>query len=103
MSVYSTLSEAAILRYASAETFRAGHVCYEHGAVIAPVLYGTTLLAEVTEDAAEPVLVCCSLQADGALAATCTCQYVWGGWCKHRVAACLVLLYRPEQVKERQA
>jgi hypothetical protein len=103
MSVHSMLSEAAILHYASAETFRAGRACYEYGAVVAPVLYGTTLLAEVTEDAAGPFLVCCRLQVDGALTAACTCQYAWGGWCKHRVAACLVLLYRPEQVKERQA
>lgn len=98
-----TISEAAILRYASAETFRAGRICYQQGAVIAPVLYGTTLLAEVVEDTAEPVFVCCTFQTDSSINATCTCQNQWGGWCKHRVAACLVLLHQPERVKERPA
>jgi uncharacterized Zn finger protein len=98
-----TLSEAAILRYASAETFRAGRTCSQQGAVIAPVLYGTTLLAEVTEDTASPVFVSCTFQADGSIEATCTCQNQWGGWCKHRVAVCLVLLNQPENVKERPA
>jgi uncharacterized Zn finger protein len=98
-----TISEAALLRYASAEIFRSGRTCYQQGAVIAPVLYGTTLLAEVAEDTAEPVFVCCTFRADGSIEATCTCQNQWGGWCKHRVAACLVLLYQPENVKERPA
>jgi uncharacterized Zn finger protein len=68
------------------------------------VRYGTTLLAEVAEESsAQSALVCCIFQADGALDATCTCQYAWKGWCKHRVAACLLLLHQPEQVEERRA
>ncbi|HLG60300.1 MAG TPA: hypothetical protein VKY19_00075 [Ktedonosporobacter sp.] len=98
-----TISEAAILRYASAETFRSGRTCYQQGAVIAPVLYGTTLLAEVREDTAGSVLVCCTFQADGSIDATCPCHNAWGGWCKHRVAACLVLLSHAKNVKERPA
>ncbi len=98
-----TITKAAILRYASAETFRHGQSCYQQGAVIAPALYGTRLLAEVKEEAPVPEFVCCTFQADGSIAATCTCQSVWGGWCKHMVASCLVLLYHPENVEERPA
>jgi uncharacterized Zn finger protein len=99
-----TLNEAAILRYASAETLRFGQTCYEKGAVGSAVRYGTTLLAEVSEEgSAQSVLVCCLFQADGTLDATCTCQYSWKGWCEHRVAACLLLLHQPEKVEERRA
>jgi uncharacterized Zn finger protein len=98
-----TINEAAILRYATAETFRSGYTCYQQGSVIAPVLYGTTLLTEVMEEIAGRVFVCCTFQADGSIDATCTSQPAWGGWCKHRVAACLVLFHHPENVKERPA
>ncbi len=98
-----TMSEAAILRYASAETWHAGRTCYQQGSVIASVLYGTTLLTEVREDSAWSVFVCCAFRADGSIDATCTCQNAWGGWCKHRVAACLELLHQPKNVKERPA
>src|SRR5258707_4092297 len=98
-----TITEAAILRYASAETFRHGRHCYQQGAVISPLLYGATLLSEVKEEAPGPDFVCCTFQADGSITATCTCRNAWGGWCKHMVAACLVLLYHPENVQERPA
>jgi uncharacterized Zn finger protein len=94
------LTEADLLRYASAETFRHGSVCYHQGAVLAPALYGTRLLAEVQTGAPLPAFVSCTFDANGSITATCTCQNVWGGWCKHMVAACLVLLHEPEAVEE---
>jgi uncharacterized Zn finger protein len=97
-----TITEATILHYASAETFQLGRKCYQQGAVIAPVLYGTKLLAEVKEASAS-AFVCCTFQADGAIAATCTCQNAWGGWCKHMVAACLALLHHPKNVEQHPA
>lgn len=97
------LTEASLLRYASAETFQHGYTCYQQNAVITPVLYGTQLLAEVKEGTSIPTWVCCLFQHDGSIIATCTCQNVWGGWCKHIVAACLVLLHQPENVKQRPA
>ena len=102
MSVPS-LTEATLLRYASAETFQHGRGCYQQGAVLAPVLYGTRLLAEVQTDGPVPAFVCCTFESDGSITATCTCQNVWGGWCKHTVAACLVLLYQPNTVTQRPA
>lgn len=99
-----TLNEATILRYASAEVLRFGRACYEQGVVSNAVCYGTILLAEVAEEgSAPPVLVCCLFQPDDEIAATCTCQYAWKGWCKHRVAACLLLMHRAEKVEERRA
>jgi len=99
-----TLSEAAILRYASAEILRFGRTCYEQGAVSTAVRYGTMLLAEVAEEgSAQSALVCCLFQPDDEIVATCTCQYAWKGWCKHRVAACLLLFHQPEKVEERRA
>ncbi|MBO0794089.1 MAG: hypothetical protein J2P36_24500, partial [Ktedonobacteraceae bacterium] len=97
------LTEASLLRYASAETFQHGRNCYQQNTVVTPVLYGTRLLAEVKEGTSKPAWVCCLFQHDGSIIATCTCQNVWAGWCKHIVAACLVLLHQPENVKQRPA
>lgn len=102
MSVPS-LTETTLLHCASAETFRLGRACYQQGAVLDPVLYGTRLLAEVKTDVSLPVFVCCSFETDGSITATCTCQNVWGGWCQHMVAVCLVLLYQPDTVAQRPA
>lgn len=99
------ISETTILQYASAGVLRYGRACYQQGAVLAPVLYGTRLLAEVKADpdASAPEFICCLFQPDGSITATCTCQNVWGSWCKHLVAACLVLLHQPEKVEEHPA
>src|SRR5258708_32355404 len=88
MSVPS-LTEATLLRYASAETFQHGRGCYQQGAVLAPVLYGTRLLAEVQTDGSVPAVVCCIFESDGSITATCTCQNAWGGWCQHTGPACV--------------
>lgn len=96
------ISETTILQYASAEMLQYGRACYQQGAVLAPMLYGSRLLAEVKADldASAPEFICCLFQSDGSITATCTCQNVWGSWCKHLVAACLVLLHQPEKVEE---
>ena len=71
MSVPS-LAEATLLRYASAETFQHGRGCYQQGAVLAAVLYGTRLLAEVQTDGPVPAFVCSTFESDGSITATRT-------------------------------
>ena len=38
---------------------------------------------------------------DGAIVASCTCPYDWGGWCKHQVAAALTALHDSSDIPQR--
>lgn len=83
------LSEAQIRQHASEESFARG-VSYFHGGAVGPlVLRGGLLQAEVEGSQYEPYRVAISLDAGGVRAASCTCPYEWGGWCKHIVATLL--------------
>jgi len=84
-----SLSEAQIHQHASAESFARGASYYHNGAVGGLVLRGGLLHAEVEGSEYEPYRVAVSLDAGGVRAASCTCPYDWGGWCKHIVAALL--------------
>ncbi|WP_129676444.1 SWIM zinc finger domain-containing protein [Candidatus Chloroploca sp. Khr17] len=85
-----SLSEAQIRQYASAESFARGRHYAEEGAVGPLVLRGDLLRAEVEGSAYEPYQVTVRIDAGGVRAASCSCPYDWGGWCKHIVATLLV-------------
>lgn len=84
-----SLSEAQIQQHASAESFARGASYYYNGAVGELALRGGLLQAEVEGSEYEPYRVVISLDSGGARAASCTCPYDWGGWCKHIVATLL--------------
>ncbi|NTU82970.1 MAG: SWIM zinc finger domain-containing protein, partial [Chloroflexales bacterium] len=83
------LSEAQIRQGASDESFARGASYYQGGAVGPLVLRDGLLQAEVEGSEYEPYQVAVSLDAGGVCAASCTCPYDWGGWCKHIVATLL--------------
>lgn len=83
------LSEAQIRQHANAESFTRGMSYYQRGAVGSLVLRGNQLQAEVEGSEYEPYRVTVSLDTGGVRAASCSCPYDWGGWCKHIVATLL--------------
>jgi uncharacterized Zn finger protein len=88
------LSQAMILRNASAEIMRRGEEYVRRGAVGALVLRGNVLTAEVEGSEDEPYRVSVTLNGPSGPAvdvaeASCDCPYDWGGWCKHIVAVVL--------------
>ncbi len=97
----SKLTETAIRQHASAELFQRGRDYYQQGAVLSLVQRGTVLQAEVEGSAPLPYIVRCTFDANGILAATCTCPYDGGGWCKHIVATCLAIIHHPETIEQR--
>ncbi len=87
------LSEAQIRQHASAESFARGADYERRGAVGPLVLRGDLLQAEVEGSEYEPYRVTVWLDAGGVRAASCSCPYDWGGWCKHIVATLLAYIH----------
>lgn len=84
------LTESHIRAHASADSFARGLSYAQRGAVGPLVLRGELLHGRVAGSEYEPYLVIVTLDASGVRAATCTCLYDHGGWCKHIVALLLV-------------
>lgn len=95
------LSEAALRRYANAQSFARGKDYYQSGAVDYLQQRGNTLQAEVEGSEAEPYTVCLTFDEQGVTSADCTCPYSFDGWCKHMVATALAGLHQPELIEER--
>jgi uncharacterized Zn finger protein len=96
-----SLSEAAVRRQATAESFRRGESYYRGGAVISLVQRGSVLQAEVEGSQYEPYRVRITFDEGGVAGGDCDCPYDWGGWCKHIVAVLLACLHQPDLVEER--
>ncbi len=96
-----SLSEAAIRRQATAESFSRGESYYHRGAVVSLVQRGSVLQAEVEGSQYQPYRVRVTFDEGGVTGATCDCPYDWGGWCKHIVAALLACLRAPDLLEER--
>ncbi len=101
MMTIPSLSEAAIRRQATAESFSRGESYYQGGAVVSLVQRGNVLQAEVEGSQYEPYRVQVTFDEGGVSGAACDCPYDWGGWCKHIVAALLACLREPDLVEER--
>lgn len=101
MSTFS-LTEKTIRRCASIEAFQQGYQFYQEGAVLSLIKRDTVLQAEVKDsDRAQPYTVRCTADTSDTITATCTCPYTSGGWCKHIVAVCLVIVHQPERIEDR--
>ena len=96
-----SLSEAAIRRRATAESFSRGEDYYQGGAVVSLVQRGNVLQAEVEGSQYEPYRVRVTFDEGGATNVVCDCPYDQGGWCKHIVATLLSCLHEPDLVEER--
>lgn len=93
------LSEQVIRRHAAGETFSRGESYAREGMVAGLTLCDGVLEALVHGSQYEPYRVRITFDAGGVAAATCTCPYGAGAWCKHIVAALLVALRQPATVQ----
>ncbi|HET7036777.1 MAG TPA: SWIM zinc finger family protein [Thermomicrobiaceae bacterium] len=96
------ITEAQIVEHASEESYSRGVDYFERGAVLSLARRGEQLQADVQGSGYSPYRVAVDFGQDE-IAATCSCPYDWGGWCKHIVAVMLAYLSSPERVSERPA
>jgi uncharacterized Zn finger protein len=95
------LSEAAIRRQATGESFRRGENYCRQGTVVSLVRRGDLLQAQVEGSQYEPYRVRVTFDAGGITSAACSCPYDGGGWCKHIVATLLACLHEPDAIEVR--
>jgi uncharacterized Zn finger protein len=95
------LSEATIRAHAAPESFQRGWSYYKNGAVRDLALRGNVLHASVEGSQHPSYRVNVTFDKGGVTAATCTCPYDWGGWCKHIVAALLRAIHHSGEVVAR--
>src|SRR4051794_29082826 len=94
-------TEADIRRHASADSFERGREYCQNERVLSLIQRGGALQADVLGSDADPYRVQVTFDGASVVAATCTCPYDWGGWCKHIVAALLAAREQPERIEER--
>jgi uncharacterized Zn finger protein len=95
------LSIAYIRDYSDVQSFARGETYYAQGAVVSLVQREQRLQAEVEGNTPLPYRVQILFDPGGITAATCTCPYDWGGWCKHIVATLLTCLHQPDAIVQR--
>lgn len=93
------LTETNLQRNATDKSWQRGQDYYRSGSVINLVCRGKLIQAQVEGNTYEPYRI--TLQADqgGVKSANCTCEYDWGGWCKHIIAVGLACVHAPESVE----
>jgi len=101
MTPRPNLTEAAVRRLASAQSYARGEDYYYSGAVLDVTLRGNTLHAEVEGSQYEPYRVTVELDEAGIVDTDCSCPYDWGGICKHIVALLLTYIRDPDRIRER--
>jgi len=95
------VTEAMVRQGAAADSFSRGRQYFNEGAVVSMARRGDTFRAEVEGSEPMPYRVGGVFDAAGVTAATCSCPYTYGGWCKHIVAALLAYIDAPEEIEER--
>ena len=86
-------TEADVRAGANDQSFQRGSSYQRSGAVHDIVRRGNLLTARVQGSEYAPYEIAVTLLDDGSIdAATCTCPYDWGGYCKHIVAVLLTVL-----------
>ncbi|MFN8569553.1 MAG: SWIM zinc finger family protein [Kouleothrix sp.] len=103
MRAIPNLDEAMVRNHAAPESFSRGANYYRSGAVGDLLLRGSMLQADVEGSQYPSYRVRITLDQGGVTAASCSCPYDWGGWCKHIVAVLLRCIHEPERIAERPA
>jgi len=83
------------------ESYDRGVEYYRRGAVLSVVERAGQIEASVSGSQYVPYKVRVRIGERGVLEASCSCPYVWGGWCKHIVAVLLYCLHEPEKIETR--
>ena len=96
-----SLTEAAIRRQSTAQSYERGRDYYLSGTVLQVIRRGDQIVAQVMGSHYDPYTVAIDLDRDELVDVTCDCPYDWGGWCKHIVATLLVCLHEPGRIEEK--
>ena len=88
MTAPPPITEAAIRAKATEKSYERGLDYHDSGMVESLTRRGNRLFAAVQGSECEPYRVGATIAA-GDFAATCTCPYDWGGYCKHIAAVAL--------------
>lgn len=95
------ITQGMIRQHASEASFRRGEEYCAEGAVISLARRGDVLEAEVEGSQPWPYDVRIEFDGGGIFAASCSCPYDWGDWCKHVVAVLLTYIAERETITER--
>ncbi len=102
MSVEISLDLQQIEERAYGKSFHRGEILYETDAISSPVRRGDEISTRCRGSYPEPYRVWAKF-IDGEIAAvSCSCEYDWGGDCKHIVAMLLTYLHEPERFEKRE-
>ncbi len=95
-----SLSERQIESRAFDKIFQRGEALFENGAISHTVRRGDEISARCQGSYPQPYRVWAALTDSEIAATSCSCEYDWGGDCKHIVALLLTYLHRPERFEE---
>jgi uncharacterized Zn finger protein len=87
---------------ATEQSYQRGEAYYKSDAVIDTVRRGSELEGYCEGSQSFPYHIQVALSDQGIESASCTCEYDWGGDCKHIVALLLTYLHNPQAFEERQ-
>jgi uncharacterized Zn finger protein len=96
------LTDAVIRAGASDKSFARGQELYRNGAISDTAIQGNILTGHCEGVQAPFYKVRAELDAGGVRAASCNCEYDFGGYCKHIVALLLTFAHEPEQFVVRE-
>lgn len=96
------ITEKIIRSRASDQSFTRGQTYYRNGSINNTVKRGSLLQADCEGSQYSPYRIEVGFHVDGSIDyATCTCEYDFGGDCKHIVALLLTFAHHPEVFTER--
>jgi uncharacterized Zn finger protein len=96
------LTEAVIRAGATDKSFQRGRELFRSGAISNAWIQGQNLSGECEGNESPFYKVRVELDGGGIRAATCTCPYDFGGYCKHIIALLLAYAQQPKQFSIRQ-
>ena len=97
-----SLTKRQIEERAYGKSFHRGEILYETGAISSPVRRGDEISARCRGSYPEPYRVWATFIDAEIAAVSCSCEYDWGGDCKHIVALLLTYLHEPERFQQRK-
>lgn len=96
------LTRDQIYARATEQSCQRGEAYYKSGAIFDTVRRGNELEGYCEGSQPSPYHIHITLSDQGIESASCSCEYDWGGDCKHIVALLLTFLNKPEAFEERK-
>lgn len=101
MSTKPEITLGQIKARTTSKTFTRGNGYYQSDAIFGTIQRGNQIEAKCQGSYPEPYHVSVAFYESEIVAASCTCEYDWGGDCKHIIALLLTYLHSPEEFDDR--